>query len=328
MLKIPLYFPPINKLGNIAFRELCLEYGADFVFTEMIRIEKLLENDFNQLNKIKVSKKNHNKTFVQVITKDINLLEKGVEKIVELFPQVKEINYNMGCPQSSLCKDECGGGIVANTLLVEKVSQKLNNICKKYNVEASIKIRLGITRDNITIYKNVKAIKRTGINKIYIHGRVLKDTYSRPATYDEIAKVKEENPQIQIIANGDVIDFISLNKIITQTNCDGVLIGRAALENPEIFKIFKENYNSNKENNIDNSYFESQKSGVNILDRIDIIYKFLLLAKTHIVDISAVKSNLSYMSKSTIGGADFRKKLNNIGDIDKIIELVSQLKNN
>jgi len=318
MLKIPLYFPPINKLGNIAFRELCFDNEVDYVFTEMIRIEKLLELDQNQLNKLKVAEKSKNKTFVQIITKDLNLIEKGIDKIVDLFPEVKEINYNMGCPQSSLCKDECGAGIVANPILVEEVSKIFYNSCKKYNIQASIKIRLGITRDNITIYENVKRIKKIGIKKIYIHGRVLKDTYSRPATYLEIGKVKKENPELEIIANGDIIDLISLNNIINETNCDGVLIGRAALENPEIFKILKENYSKNK---IDNFYFENQKSGVLIKDRIKLIKNYLIIAKKYDIDISAVKANLSYMTKSTIGGAKFRKEVNSLTEIDILITL-------
>jgi len=99
MIKIPLYFPPINKLGNQVFRKTCILGGADFVFSEMVRIEKLLEKDESAIRKLNTPDSDRDRTFIQIICEDINLIELGVEEIIKYFPKIKEINYNMGCSQ-------------------------------------------------------------------------------------------------------------------------------------------------------------------------------------------------------------------------------------
>ncbi len=313
MTKTTLYFPPINKLGNVSFRRLVSSAGADFVFTEMTRVEKILENDEHQLRKLKIPSSMDHNTIVQIICDDIENLEKGILKVLEINPKVFEINYNMGCPQSSMCSKEQGGGIVGNPDKVEKIAKELFRICSKYNLIPSIKIRIGITRDNITIDENIKRIKSSGIKKVYIHGRVLRDSYSKPATYEEIAKVVSENPDIEIIGNGDVVDSKSLNNLLNVTKCNSVLVGRAALEDPYIFKELK-----------DDSY-KRLKQGRELKDVKDSLLEFLKYVQDDNLSISQIKHNLMYMTKNTQGGAEFRKVLNNSNDVCELRKFCSNL---
>lgn len=314
MKQVPLYFPPINKLGNVAFRRVCNLSGADFVFTEMIRVEKILEDEEHQLKKLQIPEDMRDKTIVQIICEDISLIEKGVKKVVELSQNIFEINYNMGCPQSSLAKQECGGGIVSNSQKVEDVARALNKACNKFGVEASIKIRIGLTRDDITIYENVKRIRDAGIKKVYIHGRVLRDGYNRPATYEEIAKVKNLFSDMLIIGNGDVKDSDSLNRMLKQTNCDGVLVGRAALENPYVFRELK------------TGNVEIDSQGVALKERLVMILEFLNYAKQEEISLSHAKANITYMTKSVIGGSEFRFGVNNCLNYDELIDFCQNFK--
>lgn len=319
MKKVTLYFPPINKLGNSAFREVCLNNGADFVFTEMITAEKLLDGDEIQLKKLEIPKTQEEKIIVQIICEDIENIQRAVDKVMVIVPFIKEINYNMGCPQSTLCKKECGGAIVGNIKKVERVAIELVKVCKKHNVIPSIKIRLGLKRDKITIYENAKNIHDAGINKLYIHGRTLDDTYVKPASFNEIKHVKELFKEMQIIANGDVKDLESYSNIL-KTNCDGVLIGRAALENPQIFKEIKR---------LRDKEIKGQKiniknlSGTNFSDRKEVILEFLKYAKKYDLDLGKVKSNLAYMTRSIIGANIIREKINNAKTIEEVILIIS-----
>lgn len=302
-----LYFPPINKLGNVAFRRVCNNSGADFVFTEMVRIEKILEDEEHQLKKLQIPNDMKEKTIVQIICEDTSLMERGIKKVLDICPEVFEINYNMGCPQSSLAKQECGGGIVGNSDKVEQVAKALFKVCNEFDLKPSIKIRIGLVRDDITIYENVRRIKNAGIKKIYIHGRVLRDSYSRPATYEEIGKVKEMFPEMEIIANGDVKDTVSLKKILKETNSDGVLVGRAALENPYVFNELKTG----------EVLLDSQ--GVDLNKRINMILEFLKYAKLEDISLSHAKANITYMTKSVINGNEFRYGINNCLSYDDLI---------
>ncbi len=325
---IPLYFPPINKLGNAAFRKLCLSCGADFVFSEMVKVERLLDGDETQIRKATLDCNLINKTFIQIISESIDIIEDGVKKVLEINPNLLEINYNMGCPQSSLCKQELGGGIVRNPQKVYDVSKRLFDVCLKYGVRPSVKIRLGIDRDDINIVENVRRIGEAGICKIYIHGRTLRDGYNRPATYDEIGKVIDNTrnqkisgqseassdsfDEIEIIGNGDVCDLNSFNKIL-KTNCSGVLIGRAALENPLIF------------NDIKNGVDCSSLSGVDMRSRKSLIVEYLGYAQEYDLNLSYIKSNLAYLTKGVVGGADFRRQINDITNLDEIVSFVNMI---
>lgn len=308
-----LYFPPMNKLGNKAFRKLCLNRGADYVFTEMIKVEQLLENDEIQVKKATIPEEMQTKTIVQIICEDIENIEQGVKKILEINPNTFEINYNMGCPQSTLCKNEAGGGILKNLKKVEIVAKRLAKICKEHNVKPSIKTRIGLTRNDINIFENIANIKRVGISKIYLHGRVLREPYSKPATYDEIGEVKKQFKELEIIGNGDIKDTNSYNKIL-KTNCNGYLIGRASLENPNIFYELKNNI---KTRNTD--------KGIDLKNRKELILEYLSYAKEYGLNDSYIKSNLAYLTKNCVGGADLRRELNNICDVDEIINVCEKI---
>jgi tRNA-dihydrouridine synthase B len=305
--KPTLYFSPINKLGNIAFRKVCNNSGADFVFTEMVRVENLIGGDEFQVRKLRIPKDMESKTIVQIICEDTTRIEECVDKIVELTNGLFEINYNMGCPQSGMVKNECGGGIVKNSAKVFEVSEALAKVCKKHNIRPSIKIRIGKDRESINILENVKNIKNAGINKIYIHGRTLSCGYKRPATYKEIGEVKTKFPELEIIGNGDVTDLESLNNLINTTNCDGVLIGRAALNNPYIFKEFS-----------DNSYIK-KSTGIDLLKTIPAIIELLNAGIEEKVNLDYLKQNVVYMTKGVIGSAEFRTMLNNTSDINEFL---------
>jgi tRNA-dihydrouridine synthase B len=310
---IPLYFPPINKLGNISFRRLVHFYGADFVFTEMVRVEKILEGVPYQLDKLKIPKDMREQTIVQIICEDSSTIEKGIDMIMQMHPYLKEINYNMGCPQSTMAKCEMGGGIVGNPDKVEAIAKALVKACKKYHVRPSIKIRLGITREEITIFENAKRIYNAGISKLYIHGRCLRDGYSKKATHEEIARVKcEMGDTMEIIVNGDIVDSLSFEKVCSFAHFDGVLIGRAALENPKIFSEIKQ-------------HFQKNLSGNPLSERKDALLLLLDFAKKDRIDISKIKQNMMYMTKNTIGGAEFRFAMNNATQYQDLVELCKSL---
>lgn len=307
------YFPPMNKFGNQAFRTLCLNSGADAVFTELIRVDKLLQNDEVQLRKANVDKSQITKTIFQILTENIELIEMGVLKLKQLNSKIKEVNYNMGCPQSTLCKNFNGGGILRNTKRIQEVAQKLFDICTKEYIIPSIKIRIGISKDEITIYENLKLFEEIGIKKIYIHGRTLSDTYSKSANYDEIKKAIEMFPNLEIVANGDIVGTQSFNEV-EKIKPFGVAIGRAALENPLIFKFLKEE----KE-------FEFNQSGEDLKLRKELILEYLKYVKKHELNISYIKANLAYLTKNCVGAAQIRKEINEVNSVKEIEKICKNI---
>ncbi len=298
-----LYLAPINKLCNQAFRNLCLENGANYVFTEMVKADELIENDKVQLRRIAISKENEPKTIVQIICENLETLEPAIKKIINLHPNLKEINYNMGCPHSSLVKNYSGAGILKNFDKIKQVATILIKSCENTSIRPSIKTRLGIERGDRLCFEVFRLLENLGITKIYIHGRYLSDNYAKPATHEEIGELIQTFPNLEIIANGDIIDKYSFEKLKIMKPA-GFLIGRAALENPEIFSKIED--------------FEINKQGYELKDRISLIKRFLELCEKCEIDFSQIKCNLAYLTKGVQNCGELRAKINNCKNLGEI----------
>jgi tRNA-dihydrouridine synthase B len=307
-----LYLAPLNSLGNCAFRKLCFINGADYLFTEMIRCEKLSKGIQVELKKANIPQSMENNTIAQIICeKELVSIKKAIQVLLNINPNLKEINYNMGCPQSTLCKDQNGAGILKNIEKLKQTAKAFSASCQEYNLIPSVKTRIGTSRDNINIKKILEVLIDCNITKIYLHGRVLGESYNSQATYDEIKQIKQLFPQIELIGNGDVTDLESYENL-KQTGVDGIMIGRGALENPKLFNILKEK-----------QLDDSNKSGIDYSLRKDLIIKFLKYAKLAKLTNSQIKSNLSYLTKNITKGAKLRDQINNINDTDELINFLN-----
>lgn len=226
----PLYFAPINYYGNNNYRHFLLKYCVDYVFTELIMVSRLP----SQLNKFVVYPEDLDKTIFQIGAGTTNEIDIGVNEIIRVHPNAKEINLNMGCPRSSMQKTKVCGGILQDKELIKKLATHFAKICP---VVSSIKIRLGTSPENVEIDDYVNIISCSGIKKIYIHARTLRHPYEKQANYAPLIGLKDRFPDVTFIFNGDIDSYETYEQV--ENYCDGVMIGRAALSNPLIFEQIK-----------------------------------------------------------------------------------------
>jgi tRNA-dihydrouridine synthase B len=316
-----LYFAPINQLSNYVYRHILLENGADFVFSELIMLNKLgaeIKKD-----KLKFIKRDLQKTIFQIGTSDKKELAEGIKKIKQLIPNLKEINLNMGCPQSTMLQKKVCGGILTDKVLMRKLCVELSKQCMLYNVIPSIKLRLGTDKNNIEINDYLKILQESNINKVYIHARPNKYSYQKPALYNSLANVKKDFSNIKIILNGD-IDSYDKYKEVTKIKPDGVMIGRAALSNPLIFKQIKDKLiiKSTKFNPVlnDPNIILINKKYLLSKEKQSIIKDLIALAIKENLRYILLKNNLVYLTKGLTNNSAFMKKVNqtdNIKDIQR-----------
>lgn len=226
-----LYLAPINTLSNNSFRKLCLDYGADFVFTEMVWAERILEGMVYEERKLDIT--NQDKTIIQIIAKEAKNIEPFVSLLKKRFPNIKELNFNMGCPQITLLRKNLGGGILKDKKKMTLFCDEFAKACKKHGFTPSIKMRMGVHAPEVDEF--LKIIKDAGIKKVYIHARTLHQGYIKKADYTPLKEVSG----VEFIINGDITDKASYEKAISITKCSGVMIGREALRNPSIFLKLK-----------------------------------------------------------------------------------------
>ncbi len=315
-----LYFAPMNQFGNYVYRHILLENGADFVFSELIMLDKLdveIEKD-----KLKFIKDDLQKTIFQIGTSNKKELVKGIKKLKELIPSIKEINLNMGCPQSTMLQKKICGGILTDKVLMKELAMELVKQCKLQDIIPSIKLRLGVDKNHIEINDYLKILEESNINKVYIHARPNKYSYQNPALYNSLANIKKDFPNMKIILNGDIDSYDKFKEVI-KINQDGIMIGRAALSNPLIFEQIKNKtiIKSTKFNPVlnDPNIILTNKKYVLSKEKQKIIKDLISLAVKENLRYVLLKNNLVYLTKGLTNNSAFMKKVNqadNIKDIE------------
>ncbi len=232
---LPLYFAPINALGNPVFRHLLLLHDADFVFSELLQVDRWGHEVIKE--KLRVIDGDLPKTIFQIGVSNTADVEKGVSLLIEEFKTPVEININMGCPQSSMQKRKTCGGILSDLDILSEVSRQLVLSCAEHEIIPSVKLRLGTAPDEIKIKEYLGLLRDAGIKKVYVHARTLRYNYTKPAMHEELFSLQDLFPNMELIFNGDIDSFEVTQELAP--HCKGLMVGRAALSNPLIFEQIK-----------------------------------------------------------------------------------------
>lgn len=284
-----LYFAPINQFSNFVYRHLLLKHGADYVFSEYIMIRDL--DKAIQKNKLEIIKEDIQKTIFQIGINSEEEVHKGVLYLLNNIKRIKEININMGCPQSTMQKQGICGGILYDTGLMGRLAKTLS----QYNIIGSCKIRIGTNINKIKVKGYLETIQKNGINKVYIHARPLRYGYKRPSLSQLVKDLPKEFPDMILIYNGDIDSASSCPKEYIHH-----MIGRAALSNPLIFKDIKKEkkYRPGSYDPIVKDPYLDRTAKVSLKkEKIDIINEFLDLTIKHNLRTSLVINNIIYLCK-------------------------------
>ena len=218
---------PMEGESSPKFRELCYEKGATSVFTEMARVSALARKNKSTLEKIKIEKAIP--TYIQLSVSN----EKDLIKFLKDFkPQEGFIgfNLNLGCPSPDHINKGIGCAMIKRINKVKKIVQ----IIKDYNYPVSIKLRLGLNKfeKQKKVYLNL--IKEVDADFFIVHARHGKENSKDPADFNVYPECVKTNKVI--IANGDITTKEQI-EYLKSIGVKGVMIGRAAVKNPNIFSL-------------------------------------------------------------------------------------------
>ena len=222
---------PMAGFSDRPFRQLCLEYGADLVTTEMISA-KGLRYKSEKTRALYFAKPEDAPFGVQLFGSESETLANAVPILEnDLGRQLRFIDLNMGCPAQKIAGNGDGSALMLNLPLAGRI---IEAVVRRAHVPVSVKFRKGWDAKRANAPEFARVCQESGASLVTIHGRTREQQYSGVADRACMAAVKRA-VSIPVLANGDVHDARSALDMLRETGCDGVMLGRGALGNPFVF---------------------------------------------------------------------------------------------
>ncbi|MFH1126486.1 MAG: tRNA dihydrouridine synthase DusB [archaeon] len=236
-LKNRLVLAPMAGVTNLPFRILARRYGAALTFTEMIDADGMFY-DIHRHKKEFVTNDEDKPVAAQMFGARADTLRGAAKSLVDLGASI--IDLNLGCPSFKLSRKGAGAKLLNSPKMVGEL---VSAIVSSVDVPVTAKIRLGW--DSVNVMEVAHTVEDAGASAVTVHGRTAKMMYTGEADWDIIKDVKREL-RIPVIGNGDVNTPQRAKEMLDKTECDLVMIGRAALGNPFIFEDALEFLNTGK----------------------------------------------------------------------------------
>lgn len=230
-IKNNVWLAPLAGYTNYPFREIALQSGAGFAFTEMVSAKGLCYGSENTKELLYTSENERGRVGVQIFGSDPAFMRRAAES--EELSAFEIVDINMGCPVPKIYKNGEGSALLENPRLAERVVEET----AKSGKIVTVKCRIGISRERIVAEEFCKRMEGAGARAITVHGRTRADMYSGEPDYKAIAAVKNA-VSVPVIANGGVFSAKDAEIMMEKTGADGVEIARAALYDPQIFCEF------------------------------------------------------------------------------------------
>ncbi|MFQ5475199.1 MAG: tRNA dihydrouridine synthase DusB [Candidatus Nanoarchaeia archaeon] len=290
---------PMAGVTDVAFRTLCREYGVALTYTEFVSSAALVrENESTE--KMIIVDKSEKPVGVQ-------LFGSNAEEVVEAAKHVQDrfdiIDVNCGCPAWKVVKTGAGSSMLNDPRKIGAFVEKLVSAVDK---PVTVKIRSGPSKNRINAVEVAKIAEASGAAAVTVHARDARQGYSGKADWDLIADVKK-NVDIPVIGNGDVNSPEAFAKRL-ESGVDYIMIGRAAMTNPYIFRQITDYMKEGE-------YLER--------DMRDDFSRYLELAEGREIHINIVKNHAMSFTKGVVGGARLRQKIMNCHDVDSIRNIIS-----
>lgn len=306
-----LVLAPMAGVTDMSFRQLCREQGCGLLVTEMVSAKAILYKNRNTKDLMAIGEGER--------PVSLQLFGSDPEIVSDIAHQVEDgpydiIDLNMGCPVPKIVGNGEGSALMKNPKLVEEL---LSALVRKVHKPVTVKFRKGFDDEHVNAVEIAKIAESCGVAAVAVHGRTREQYYSGKADWDIIRQVKEA-VKVPVIGNGDVKCVQDAVRMMNETGCDMVMIGRGALGNPWIFREI-------------NGYFSS---GLRIMppptlaERIVVIKKHmdaLCAAKGEGRGMREARKHVAWYMHGLRGAAEFRRmagELETLSDLDKLLEKV------
>lgn len=225
----PIILSPMAGVCNPPFRKLAKELGAGMVCAEMVS-DKALVNGSKKTQQMLTILPDEHPVSLQLVGYDRDSMVQAAALVGETNADL--IDINMGCPVLKIYKNGSGAALARDP---EYAAEIVRGVVAQVDKPVTVKFRKGWDDDHVNAVEVAQAVVEAGAQAVTLHGRTAKQMYSGTADWSIIRQVKEA-VSVPVIGNGDVVQPEDAKRMLEETGCDGVMIGRGALGNPWIFR--------------------------------------------------------------------------------------------
>lgn len=231
VLDAPVVLAPMAGITNTAFRRLCREYGAGLYVSEMITTRALVERNATTMRLI-THHESETPRSIQLYGVDPATTEAAVRLLVD-EDRADHIDLNFGCPVPKVTRKGGGAALPWKTDLFREIVTRAARAAG--DVPLTIKMRKGIDPDHLTFLDAGRIAEDAGVAAVALHARTASEFYSGTADWSAIAALKQAVTSIPVLGNGDIWSGADAVRMMAETGCDGVVVGRGCLGRPWLF---------------------------------------------------------------------------------------------
>jgi nifR3 family TIM-barrel protein len=232
---IPVVLAPMAGVTNIPFRAQCRTFGPGLIYVSEMVMATALVHGNEKTQKMVAFGEDEDFRSLQIYGSDPEFVARAVRQLCEQ-DIADHIDMNFGCPAHKVTRKGGGAAVPVKRNLTRAIMRAAVKAAEPYGVPITCKFRIGINDDIITFLDTGKTAEEEGIAMIALHARTAEQHYAGSAHWDRIAELKQAVTSIPVLGNGDIWEATDAIKMMENTNCDGVVIGRGCLGKPWLFR--------------------------------------------------------------------------------------------
>ena len=302
---------PMAGICNSSFRRIAKEMGAGLIYAEMVSDKAIFYNNQKTIDMLKMTEEER-PIVQQIFGSDKESFVIAAKYIYEnMHPDI--IDINMGCPVPKVAvRAQAGSALLKNP---EKIKEIVKAVVESVPIPVTVKIRSGWDFDHINAVEVAKICEEAGACAICVHPRTRSQGYSGKADWNVIKEVKE-NVTIPVIGNGDIRDIYDAKRMLEETKCDAIMIGRAMLGNPWLIRDIC--------NYLKNGTIPSEVSPIEKIDMCLKHLKYLQEIKDEKVAVLEIRNHIAWYFKGLKGSNEIKNKVYLTKRINDIMNILNE----